>query len=301
MSLEQWFKSINPKVKGSWNLHNALKDVPLDFFLLTSSISGSLGTATEGNYCAGNAFQDAFARYRRSMGQPAVAIGLGMISEVGYLAEHPEIESLLLRRGLHPITETEFLLIIDNALSQANTTEHEYGRKHFVEGHILTGLESHGLLSQRSQGFEGDSHVLDDARSLLTARSLRAAVEQGGHAAIGGGSSDKNTPDSIVAILQRKELNSTTRGICLLEQVQKIVAAKLCNLLLLHADQLQPQTKLSLFGLDSMLAAELRSYLYRVFNVDLSFLMSLDKKASVESFAEIIAYALLQKHENEEI
>ena len=64
MTNEQWHTAVNPKVEGTWNIHNALlgKDAELDFFLMTSSISGSVGTATEANYCAGNYFLDLFAR-----------------------------------------------------------------------------------------------------------------------------------------------------------------------------------------------------------------------------------------------
>ncbi|KAF4624248.1 hypothetical protein G7Y89_g13924 [Cudoniella acicularis] len=104
-----WQGSIEQKVQGAWNLHNALarRSEVLDFFLMASSISGSIGVATESNYCATNCFLDAFARYRHSMGLPGTSLGLGMISEVGYLHEHPEIEALLLRKGVHPLNEDE--------------------------------------------------------------------------------------------------------------------------------------------------------------------------------------------------
>ena len=298
MSLENWLRPIEPKVKGTWNLHQALEGIPHDFFLLTSSISGSVGTATEGNYCAGNAFQDAFARYRRGKGLPATAIGLGMISEVGYLAEHPEIESLLLRRGVHPISESEFLSIVDTALSQPHTTEHEYGRKHFVEGHLLTGLEAHGLNAQRLQNFEGNSYVLRDPRSFLIARTLRTA-ERDDTTVMGSGLSDRSMPESIATVWKNGDLDDATRVSRLQEEVQKIVTVKLCNLLLLREDQLGPQTYLSTFGLDSMLAAELRSYLYHTFEADLSFLMLLDKKANVTSLAKVIVETMLQSNTKE--
>ena len=82
---------IDPKVQGTWNVHNAIKgkDSELDFFLMSSSISGSVGTATESNYCAANYFLNVFARYRWSLGLPATLVGLGMISEVGYLHDNP--------------------------------------------------------------------------------------------------------------------------------------------------------------------------------------------------------------------
>ncbi len=44
-------------------------------------------------------------------------LALGMISEVGYLHENPKIEALLLRRGIQPLSEDEFLEVIDIALA----------------------------------------------------------------------------------------------------------------------------------------------------------------------------------------
>lgn len=67
MPNEYWHTGIDPKeVKGTWSIHNATKgkDSELDFFLMSSSISGSVGTVMESNYCAANYSLDVFARYR---------------------------------------------------------------------------------------------------------------------------------------------------------------------------------------------------------------------------------------------
>ena len=104
MTSEAWQAAILPKFKGTWNLHSAVEGIDLDFFLIFSSVSGSVGTATESNYCAANAFLDSFTRWRRATGKPASSIGLGNIAEVGYLHENPEIEALLNRCGIQPLT-----------------------------------------------------------------------------------------------------------------------------------------------------------------------------------------------------
>jgi NAD(P)-dependent dehydrogenase (short-subunit alcohol dehydrogenase family) len=86
MSCANWHKSVQPKWAGSWNLDKSLEGLEdaLDFLVLTSSMAGSIGLATEGNYCAANAFLDAFAHWRRTQGKTAISVGLGMISEVGH-------------------------------------------------------------------------------------------------------------------------------------------------------------------------------------------------------------------------
>lgn len=68
MTSTSWQTSVKPKWAGTWNLHTAIEgyDDALDFFLMTSSMNGTVGLPTESNYCAANAFLDAFAFYRRS-------------------------------------------------------------------------------------------------------------------------------------------------------------------------------------------------------------------------------------------
>ncbi|KAK5447979.1 Mycolipanoate synthase [Exophiala xenobiotica] len=58
MSHEDWVAAINPEVKGTMNLHNALMDasIDLDFFVMFGSISGSFGIAHQANYAAGDTF-----------------------------------------------------------------------------------------------------------------------------------------------------------------------------------------------------------------------------------------------------
>ena len=118
MTHKAWH-TLQPKWRGTWNIHEALegKEDQLDFFLMTTSVSGSVGTATESNYCAANALLDAFARDRHSLGKPATSIGFGMISEIGYLHENPDIKALLLRKGIQPLNEEDFLQVLDLSLA----------------------------------------------------------------------------------------------------------------------------------------------------------------------------------------
>lgn len=102
MTSDNWRTAIRSKWKGTWNLHEAIEghDKGFDFILLTSSLSGSVGMVTESNHCSANSFLDALSRWLRSQGKPAISVGLGMISEVGYLHDNPDIEDLLLREGM---------------------------------------------------------------------------------------------------------------------------------------------------------------------------------------------------------
>ncbi|WP_186169459.1 type I polyketide synthase [Burkholderia gladioli] len=63
------------KVAGTLNLHHALREHVLDFFVLYSSAAALLGNPGQTNYAAANAFLDSFAAYRRGLGLAGLAIG----------------------------------------------------------------------------------------------------------------------------------------------------------------------------------------------------------------------------------
>ena len=67
------------KVRGALALVTALKDVPLDFVLLFSSTLSITGVFGQVDYCAANAFLDAFAHQNFSRrGTPVVSVNWGM-------------------------------------------------------------------------------------------------------------------------------------------------------------------------------------------------------------------------------
>jgi acyl transferase domain-containing protein/NADPH:quinone reductase-like Zn-dependent oxidoreductase/NADP-dependent 3-hydroxy acid dehydrogenase YdfG/acyl carrier protein len=75
-----------PKVKGTWNLHQATRTLNLDFFVLFSSVAAIIGNLGQANYAAANAFMDGFAAFRRRQGLAATSINWGPWAEVGMAA-----------------------------------------------------------------------------------------------------------------------------------------------------------------------------------------------------------------------
>ena len=90
MSWEQFAKVTAAKVKGTWYLHQLTKEKDLDFFVCFSSIASLLGSPGQGNYAAANAFMDALASYRRSLGLVGVSINWGPWAEGGMAASLSE-------------------------------------------------------------------------------------------------------------------------------------------------------------------------------------------------------------------
>ncbi|KAI1817433.1 polyketide synthase [Poronia punctata] len=284
MPNQAWHTGIDPKWQGTWNLHNALqvhidRDVRSepDFFLLTSSVSGTVGTATEANYCSANGFLDSFARWRRSRGQPCVSVGLGMISEVGYLHENPEIEALLLRKGIQPLNEEEFLQVVDLALASEAAGNVD-------DAHLLTGLEPAAIRELSAQGFDVTSHgVLIESRaaillaSLLAENELARTSRGGGHdAAVAAAPWFKDVPSALTATLA-PVADAASLG----EAILLLIKKRFSNLVLMPADQINEGKALPDFGVDSMIASEFRSWFWSAFRVDVSFLYIMDAKTSL--------------------
>src|SRR5262245_26395807 len=65
---------FEPRVYGSWLLHEHTKSLELDFFILKSSLLSLLGSAGQANYTASSAFLDSLMAHRRAAGLPATAI-----------------------------------------------------------------------------------------------------------------------------------------------------------------------------------------------------------------------------------
>ncbi|TGJ84628.1 hypothetical protein E0Z10_g4132 [Xylaria hypoxylon] len=291
MTSESWHASVKPKWAGTWNLHTAIDgyDESLDFFLMTSSMNGSVGIPTESNYCAANAFLDAFASWRRNQGKPATSLGLGMISDVGYLHNNPEIQALLLRRGIQPLNESDLLQFVDLAVGGA---QHN-GPTYKAPAHILTGLETTGIRKFLKQGFKVSHSVMDDPRSSILAATLEASRDAGDP-----GSSLNLSVDQLVANIPWLEgisqgvasvLATESTASSLKEAILGAVRRRFSHLVLTPVEQIDPKRALAQFGIDSMIAAEFRTWLWNSFKVEVPFLDLLSARKDLDSLAAFLA------------
>ncbi len=118
MGEEQFSQPIRPKVLGAWNLHTATRGIPLDFFVMYSSVAALLGSPGQGNYAAANAFLDALAHARTAEGLPAMSIQWGAFSQVGMVAEQENQGKRLAHRGIDSFTPDEGTELLSRLLQQ---------------------------------------------------------------------------------------------------------------------------------------------------------------------------------------
>ena len=130
MSVADYKAAVQPKVEGSWHLHDLLGDTTLDFFIMMSSLTGILGNTSQSNYTAGGAFQDALATHRIKHGLPGVSIDLSLVDSVGYAAEHDDVGERLSKVGYQVLSEEDVLEALGRAVASP------------FQGQLLVGINT---------------------------------------------------------------------------------------------------------------------------------------------------------------
>ena len=85
---------------GAWYLHQLTLDLPLDFFILTSSIASSLGNGGQMSYAVANSFLDQLASYRKQLGLVATSVNYGPILDAGFVKRDEKIAQRMNRLGV---------------------------------------------------------------------------------------------------------------------------------------------------------------------------------------------------------
>ena len=109
---ETFARVLHPKTGGALDLHEATKNLELDFFTLFSSISSILGQFGQAHYAAGNAFMDNLAHWRRSQGLPATSVNWGPWADVGVFARLSGVDRSG-RSGVFPMPTDQALQALE--------------------------------------------------------------------------------------------------------------------------------------------------------------------------------------------
>ncbi|KAI0382791.1 putative polyketide synthase [Hypomontagnella monticulosa] len=241
MSHETFTKVIQPKVHGSWNLHKATINQPLDFFIMLASAAGTVGDTSQGNYAAANAFQDSLAHYRVSRGLPATVIDLGMVKSVGYVAENEgAAERNLARWGFLQIEEEEFLTMIDIAMESTKDNR---------RCQIVTGVGTQADFD-RSQG-DVPHWFRDPVFSHL--HNMRARhIDNSAHSG------------PSLAQQLKETVSVSAAAAIVLDALMK----KLSKSLMIALEDIDASSPTSVYGVDSLVAVEVRNWLLREVKAD---------------------------------
>nr|WP_308214154.1 SDR family NAD(P)-dependent oxidoreductase [Umezawaea endophytica] len=114
--------ALRPKVDAALNLHAATRD--LGAFVVFSSLAGTLGTAGQAGYAAGNAFLDALVESRRSAGRAGTSVVWGLWEGADGMGADLAAADLarLARTGVAGLSDQRGLALFDAAIRRAAPT-----------------------------------------------------------------------------------------------------------------------------------------------------------------------------------
>ncbi|RJG48710.1 non-ribosomal peptide synthetase/type I polyketide synthase [Motilimonas pumila] len=114
----QFDKVLQPKVTGSWNLHQASLPLQLDVFVCFSSIAAVVGWAGQSNYAAANTFMDSLCHYRQSLGLAALSVNWGPWADAGMAANLADNDiQRMSDAGMAALSNAQGLAAMDQLLS----------------------------------------------------------------------------------------------------------------------------------------------------------------------------------------
>lgn len=247
MSHQEWCDSLRPKVEGSWNLHTSLP-TGMDFFVMLSSAVGIFGNSGQANYAAGNTFQDALARYRVARGQKAVAIDLGMILGEGWVAERKDIQDRLMRLDLLlPLSQSELFALFDY-YCDPNTSYPSVG-----SSQIITGIELPAMIQQSGKEIPESLY-----RPMF--RAMHQVIPSNHAVTVG-----TTKAQSFATIFEEAPTLAAAGAV-----VAEALKDKLCKILGIDAQDKTINDRMDSFGVDSLIALELRNWLAKEMRADLA-------------------------------
>ncbi|PYH92913.1 putative polyketide synthase [Aspergillus ellipticus CBS 707.79] len=246
MNFADWKTAVEPKVQGTWNLHNALPSV-LDFFILCSSYSGIAGHSGQANYAAPNSFLDAFVQYRHHEGRPASVIDIGVVGEVGYVSQNSTVLNHFRKSGLHILKEQDLLDAMNLAMERSHplpVLSESQLRTYRTPSQILLGLNTTAPMS-------APANLVSWKHDM---RLIRYWNVHGGTEASSVGSSDTGSLKEFVAA-------ATARPGMLAEEatttiIATAVAVALSNFLIRDQESIALSDSLQSLGVDSLVAVE---------------------------------------------
>lgn len=241
MSHAQWEECLGPKVQGTWNLHKHLP-ADMDFFVMLGSVAGLVGNRGQSNYAAGNTFQDALAVHRRARGLAATCIDLCNIMSVGFVAENQETlnKNPLFFFAHDGIREDEFLSLVEFHLDAERAGS---------SGQPQIGVGLAPLSVFKERGLPEPTFI----KSPLF-RQLRSATNESGGAA--DGAADQDGAVSLTNALKFAESPEAAADL-----ICEALVKRLSRTMRIPEPDIDVGKPIHVYGVDSLVAMEIRNYL----------------------------------------
>jgi acyl carrier protein len=269
MSYEVWQSGIRVKLDSSINAHKHLPSV--DFFVQLSSAIGIPGHPSQAHYAAGNTFQDALARHRTVRGLPAVSLNLTAIEGVGWMAEQGDGELDVVKRIVKVgLTSAR----IDTVMDLVETAIRDPLRTSPAASQVVVGLSTYGAIPD-------DAVTKSDRRfGTLRLASTRASAQ--------AAATDTSGAKDSLAELTRAVANGSITKADAVALIVDAVADKMAAIFNIDKREIDPTRTLSDYGVDSLVAVELRNWLASSLRVKVS-IFDILQSPSIAEFGGVLA------------
>lgn len=267
MTLEDYNAVIRPRMHGILNIQRILQrqqEPQLDFFINLSSLSSVVGTMGQAAYTSSGTFMAAMAQYPALAGVPCRTIDLPMVRDVGYLAaDQKRQEEASHQLGGVSIDASDIRAVLAAAFRN--------DLKHSANNHCLLGLNGVKTTPVKELPFWAQ----DPKLSHLLRSSILSEVD----------STQTQQPDAKASPgTAVRQASSSAAAEAL---VVEAVVQKIASTLMRPVDEIDPSAHISGYGLDSLVAIEIRNWITRELEASLQILEILTSE-SVYALARTI-------------
>ncbi|EFQ36694.1 KR domain-containing protein [Colletotrichum graminicola] len=271
MKYEEWITGLRPKVRGTWNIHRYFDhNHPLDFMIFCSSIAGVFGNPSQAQYAAGNTFQDTLASWRRHQGLKAVSVNLGIMRDVGIIAEGTS-NFMAPWEKILGIREPVFHALMKSAING----QQEGARSEACPAQVVVGLGTGDILA--SNQLKNPAYFDDPRFGPLAFTSTLSSRELG----TGDGS-----PVSLSSKLTAASAQNDSAGASSI--VKDALIKKVAEILRIPPSEVDASRPMYRYGVDSLVALEVRNWISKEMKANMPLLEIL-AATPMETFAVQIA------------
>ncbi|ETS86321.1 hypothetical protein PFICI_00149 [Pestalotiopsis fici W106-1] len=286
MDHESWTTATNPKIRGTWNLHQLLPE-DLDFFVMCSSANGTLGHYGQANYAAGNAYLDAFVHFRHGLGLPAAVLDIAAVSDVGYVASNKTVAERLERGISRFMSETDFLRCLHLSIERSSR---QYIKP--AESTLTTVYEDPAqvvLYNEMTRPLSDPQNMiswrLDPRLSVFRNNELMTA-----HGDVTGSQGLRSFLISLSSEPEKLDDEATVPFFA------QEIAKRICAFLMRDDDAVDTSQTLSSLGADSLVAIEIRNWWKQTLGIEITVLELADANTTMDLLGALAVQRLKEKH-----
>lgn len=199
-----------------------------------------------------------------------MAYGLGLIFGIATAVSQPKVQKTMSRNGIYGTSEAESLELMEVAFLPQNLPE-ESSDDPLAKAHLVTGFEPGKFVKMFENGLASDYSWPSDSRHGMTMQTIEDL-------ALG-----RTTDENIVEASNVVKDASPAEARLL---IMKMIIKRFSKLLFVANNKIDPEKIVSYCGMDSMIAAELRNRLWKIFGLEVPFLDLLDAEMKMKDLAE---------------